>query len=277
MTDRAASEARSSPHARPRRSLHLRSRLEDAPQARPRSLEERLLETKESPLAQAVARTEREALYTLREASASTSPLLRDEVDKLTAAAVNPTVRSSASTTDGHGRRTHQRRKMLRVAVASRDRDRAARAGARRSSSTRAFNVVWHGLPRSTGEVVTVKDVMETAVRVLVVGRADEERVCELARRDPRHSISAAATMSASIAQQPASSRSSPRPEVEDLLLEEVPDISCTRTSAGSTTRSSRSPTPSNLPYLHQDLFAEHSCRRRRASCSTVHPAAARR
>ena len=32
-----------------------------------------------------------------------------------------------------------------------------------------------------TGEVVTIKEVMDDGVRAVVIGRADEERVCELA------------------------------------------------------------------------------------------------
>ena len=44
-----------------------------------------------------------------------------------------------------------------------------------------SFNVILARPPERSGEVVSVKDVMEDGVRALVVGRADEERVCELA------------------------------------------------------------------------------------------------
>ena len=43
-----------------------------------------------------------------------------------------------------------------------------------------SFNVVMARQSEISGEVVTAKDVMDDGIRVLVVGRADEERVCEL-------------------------------------------------------------------------------------------------
>ena len=44
-----------------------------------------------------------------------------------------------------------------------------------------SFNVILARQPDVTGEVVTIKEVLEDGVRALVIGRADEERVCELA------------------------------------------------------------------------------------------------
>jgi proteasome-associated ATPase len=48
-----------------------------------------------------------------------------------------------------------------------------------------------------------------------------------------------------------------PRPEVEDLLLEEVPDISYTDIG-GLDDQIEQIADAVELPFLHQDLFAEH-------------------
>ena len=77
----------------------------------------------------------------------------------------------------------------------------------------------------TSGEVVTVKEVLAGGQRALVVGRGDEERVAELAEDlvgsglhsgdlvmlDPRSRILLEVL---------------PRPEVEDLVLEEIPEVS---------------------------------------------------
>ena len=67
-----------------------------------------------------------------------------------------------------------------------------------------------------------------------------------------------------------------PRPEVEELVLEEVPDISYDDIG-GLDSQIEQIADAVELPFLHQELFAEHRCRRRRASCCTARPAAARR
>ena len=119
-----------------------------------------------------------------------------------------------------------------------------------------SFNVILARDPENTGEVVTIKDVMDDGVRALVVGRADEERVCELAdslrgirlrsgdkmRLDPRSNLLL---------------EKLPRPEVEDLLLEEVPDISYADIG-GLDDQIEQIADAVELPFLHQDLFAEH-------------------
>ena len=97
---------------------------------------------------------------------------------------------------------------------------------------------------------------MDDGVRALVVGRADEERVCELAdslrgirlrsgdqmRLDPRSNLLL---------------EKLPRPEVEDLLLEEVPDISYADIG-GLDDQIEQIADAVELPFLYQELFAEH-------------------
>ncbi len=228
---------------------HLRARLADAPK-RMRALEERLLETK-GQLAQAVAQNEKLS-YTLREAREHIATL-RDEVDKLTQppSAYGVVVGKNE---DGTLDILTSGRKMKVAAHPDIDLD-----GLDRGSEVvlnESFNVVLARTPEGTGEVVTVKELMDDGVRALVVGRADEERVCELAdalrgihlrpgdtmRLDPRSNLLL---------------EKLPRPEVEDLLLEEVPDISY-NDIGGLDEQIEQIADAVELPFLHQDLFAEH-------------------
>ncbi|MBA3288604.1 MAG: proteasome ATPase, partial [Acidimicrobiia bacterium] len=228
---------------------HLRSRLADAPK-RVRALEERLLETK-GQLAQAVAQNEKLS-YTLREAREHIATL-RDEVDKLTQppSAYGVIVgRNDDGTVDvlTSGRK-------MKVSTHP-DIDLETLDRGSEVVLNESFNVVLARRPELTGEVVTVKEVMEDGVRALVVGRADEERVCELAdamrgihlrsgdslRLDPRSNLLL---------------EKLPRPEVEDLLLEEVPDISYSDIG-GLDDQIEQIADAVELPFLHQDLFAEH-------------------
>jgi len=108
----------------------------------------------------------------------------------------------------------------------------------------------------TSGEVVTVKEVLPGGQRALVVGRGDEERVAELAdglvgsglhsgdsvMLDPRSRILLEVL---------------PRPEVEDLVLEEIPDVSYD--DVGGLDRQIEQIVDAvELPFLHQDLFAEY-------------------
>src|SRR4029079_11922767 len=99
-----------------------------------------------------------------------------------------------------------------------------------------SFNVIEARRPETTGEVGSLKEVMEDGVRAVVIGRADEERVCELASALRGMRLRAGGGLLRVLLGAGAlvglDSRSTmlleklPRPEVEDLLLEEVPDVS---------------------------------------------------
>jgi proteasome-associated ATPase len=228
---------------------HLRTRMADAPK-RVRALEERLLETK-GQLAQAVAQNEKLS-YTLREAREHIAAL-RDEVDKLTQppSAYGVIV---GKNDDGTVDILTSGRKMKVSAHPDIDLDQIDRGS--EVVLNESFNVVLARAPEQTGEVVSIKEVMEDGVRALVVGRADEELVCELAdavrgmhlrpgdtmRLDPRSNLLL---------------EKLPRPEVEDLLLEEVPDISYSDIG-GLDDQIEQIADAVELPFLHQDLFAEH-------------------
>src|SRR5262245_6820551 len=227
---------------------NLRQRLQEAPK-RVRTLEERLLETK-GQLSQAVSQNEK-LTYTLREARDHIAAL-REEVDKLT----QPP--SAYGTLLGHnddgtvdvftgGRK-------VRVAVHPELSDEPLQRGAE-VVLNESLNVVLSRSAELTGEVVTFKERLDDT-RVLIVGRADEERVVELLDelRDVRLRNGDTVLLD---------SRSGlvleklPRPEVEDLALEEVPDIDYDDIG-GLDDQIEMIADAVELPFLHQDLFTEH-------------------
>ena len=133
----------------------LRRRLQDAPK-RVRTLEERLLETK-GQLAQAVSQNEK-LTYTLREAREHIAAL-REEVDKLT----QPP--SAYGTLLGHNDDgtvdVFSGGRKMRVAAAPRARRRRARARRRGRAQRVAQRRAGPHAARLTGEVVTLKEVLE--------------------------------------------------------------------------------------------------------------------
>ncbi len=227
----------------------LRRRLADAPK-RMRALEERLLETK-GQLAHAVSQNEKLS-YTLREAREHIATL-RDEVDKLSQppSAYGVVVGKNE---DGTVDVLTSGRKMRVGMHPDVDHDTLERGA--EVVLNESFNVVSARVGEAGGEVVTIKELMDDGVRAMVIGRADEERVCELAdnlrgvhlrsgdtmRLDPRSNLLL---------------EKLPRPEVEDLLLEEVPDISY-GDIGGLDIQIEQIADAVELPFLYADLFAEH-------------------
>ncbi len=229
--------------------LSLRRKLQDAPK-RVRTLEERLLESK-GQLAQAVSQNEKLS-YTLREAREHIAAL-REEVDKLTQppSAYGVVVgRNEDGTVDvlSGGRK-------MRVALSPEvDLDELERG--QEVVLNESLNVVLARGNEVSGEVVTIRDVLEDGHRALVIGRADEERVCELADvligeklrsgdhilMDPRSGLLL---------------EKLPRPEVEELVLEEVPDISYADVG-GLDDQIEQIADAVELPFIHHELFAEH-------------------
>jgi proteasome-associated ATPase len=227
----------------------LRRRLQDAPK-RVRTLEERLLETK-GQLAQAVSQNEK-LTYTLREAREHIAAL-REEVDKLTqppSAYGTLLGRNDDGTVDvfSGGRK-------MRVAVhpdlPEIDLIRGAEVVLNES-----LNVVLTRGPEVAGEVVILKELLDDGRRAMIVGRADEERVVELAEHLLGEKLRAGDTVLMD-------TRSGllleklPRPEVEELVLEEVPDISYADVG-GLDSQIEQITDAVELPFLHQDLFIEY-------------------
>ncbi len=226
----------------------LRQRLQEAPK-RVRTLEERLLETK-GQLAQAVSQNEK-LTYTLREAREHIAAL-REEVDKLTQPP-NAYATVLGLNDDGTVDVFSSGRKM-RVAVHP-DLDDQLKRG-QEVVLNESLTVVLARGREISGEVVTLKEVLADGVRALVVGRADEERVCELAEdllEQPLRSGDAVLM----------DSRSGvllerlPRPEVEELVLEEVPDISY-EDVGGLDSQIEQITDAVELPFLHADLFLDY-------------------
>ena len=229
--------------------LTLRRKLAEAPK-RMRVLEERLLETK-GQLAQAVAQNEKLS-YTLREAREHITSL-REEVDKLTRppSAYGVVVGKNDDGTVDILTSGRKMRVNLHPDVEHDTLERGAEVVLNES-----FNVVTARSPESLGEVVTIKEVMEDGIRALVVGRADEERVCELA--DALRGVHLRSGDSVRLdVRSGLLLEKLPRPEVEDLLLEEVPDITY-EDIGGLDNQIEQIADAVELPFLHAELFAEY-------------------
>ena len=229
--------------------VSLRRRLQDAPK-RVRTLEERLLETK-GQLAQAVSQNEK-LTYTLREAREHIAAL-REEVDKLT----QPP--SAYGTLLGHNDDgtvdVFSSGRKMRVAIhpdlSSENLPRGAEVVLNES-----LNVVMARQPETSGEVVTLKEVLEGGTRAMIVGRADEERVVELSESIMEQKLRAGDTVLMD-ARSGLLLEKLPRPEVEELVLEEVPDISYSDVG-GLDSQIEAITDAVELPFLHQHLFAEY-------------------
>jgi proteasome-associated ATPase len=227
----------------------LRRRLQDAPK-RVRTLEERLLEAK-GQLAQAVSQNERLSA-TLREAREHIAAL-REEVEKLT---MPPAAYGTflAANDDGTVDIFTAGRKM-RVSVHPEvDVDVLERG--QEVALNESLNVVLARGLEIAGEVVVIKELLEDERRVLVAGRADEERVCELAGaligvklRAGDHLLMDA--RSGLVVER------LPRPEVEELVLEEVPDVTYDDVG-GLDDQIEAIQDAVELPYLYAELFFEH-------------------
>jgi proteasome-associated ATPase len=109
------------------------------------------------------------------------------------------------------------------------------------------------------GEIVMFKEVLDDGLRALVIGHTDDERVVRLA--DPLLSTRLRAGDSLLLdARSGYVLEKVPKAEVEELVLEEVPDIDYQRIGGlGGQIDQIRDAV--ELPYLHPDLFTEHRLR----------------
>ncbi|MFA5884436.1 MAG: proteasome ATPase [Acidimicrobiia bacterium] len=227
----------------------LRRRLQDAPK-RVRTLEERLLETK-GQLAQAVSQNERLSA-TLREAREHIAAL-REEVDKLT---MPPSAYGTflGANDDGTVDVLSAGRKM-RVSVHP-EVDVESLERGQEVALNESLNVVLARGMEVAGEVVILKELMEDGLRALVVGRADEERVCELAGIMVGQKVRAGDHLLVDMRSNLIVERL-PRPEVEELVLEEVPDVNY-EDIGGLDDQIELIKDAVELPYLYAELFTEH-------------------
>ena len=122
-----------------------------------------------------------------------------------------------------------------------------------------ALNVVEAMEFERAGDIVTLKEILEDGERALVVGHTDEERVVRLA--EPLLDITI--RPGDALLLEPRSGyvyEVVPKSEVEELVLEEVPDIDYDKIGGlGDQIELIRDAV--ELPYLYPDLFKEHELR----------------
>jgi len=230
----------------------LRRRLADAPR-HVRLLEERLRET-EASLSAVTSQNERLA-DTLREAR-DQIVALKEEVDRLAQPPSGFGVFLEACE-DGTADVFTGGRKM-RVSVSPAVELDTLRPG-QEVVLNEALNVVVAQGYETVGEVVMLKELLEDGDRALVISHADEERVVRLA--EPlRDSVLRGGD---SLLLEPRSGyvyERIPKAEVEELILEEVPDITYSDIG-GLSPQIVQIRDAVELPYLHADLFREHQLR----------------
>ena len=138
-----------------------------------------------------------------------------------------------------------------------------------------ALTVVEVGGFERVGEITTLREVLDDGTRALVVGHADEERIVWLAAPLAAAAADAPITLpddeAAAFTLRPGDSllvdskagyafERIPKAEVEDLVLEEVPDVGYSDIGGlGRQIEQIRDAV--ELPFLHKDLFREYSLR----------------
>ena len=143
-----------------------------------------------------------------------------------------------------------------------------------------ALTVVEAGNFEAVGEISTLREILADGHRALVVGHADEERIVWLAEplvtQEDLPPELAAGLSEAELNQRPRRLRAGdsllvdtkagyafervPKAEVEDLVLEEVPDVSY-EDIGGLTRQIEQIRDAVELPFLHKDLYREYSLR----------------
>ncbi|WP_028652136.1 proteasome ATPase [Nocardioides halotolerans] len=230
----------------------LRRRLSDAPTGS-RGLELRLADAQRS-LAAVTSQNERLA-QTLREARDQIMKL-KEEVDRLAQPPAGFGTFLGRNDDDSIDVFTGGRK--LRVNVSpSVDLDHLYRG--QEVMLNEALNVVAALDYEQVGEVVMFKELLADGDRALVIASADEERVVRLAEPLRADTIRAGDSLLLD-------SRAGyvyekvPKSEVEELVLEEVPDIAY-ESIGGLRGQIEAIQDAVELPYLHPELFKEHQLR----------------
>lgn len=230
----------------------LRRKLADSPR-HTRILEERIVEL-QTNLSGVSAQNERLA-STLREAR-DQIVALKEEVDRLAQPPAGFGV-FLQSNDDGTADIFTGGRK-LRVNVSpSVDLDELRRG--QELMLNEALNVVEAMEFERVGDIVTLKEILEDGERALVIGHTDEERVVRLA--EPL--LDGTLRTGDALLLEPRSGyvyERVPKSEVEELVLEEVPDIDY-RQIGGLGNQIEQIRDAVELPYLHADLFKEYELR----------------
>ena len=227
----------------------LRRRLSESP-VHSRALEQRLAETQRS-LAGVTAQNERLA-QTLREARDQIMTL-KEEVDRLAQPPAGFGTFLNRNEDDSIDVFTGGRK--LRVNVSpSVDLDSLRRG--QEVMLNEALNVVAALDFEQVGEVVMLKEILADGERVLVIANADEERVVRLAEPLLNQTLRAGDSLLLDTRSGYAYERV-PKSEVEELVLEEVPDIDYA-SIGGLKNQIDQIQDAVELPYLYPELFKEH-------------------
>jgi proteasome-associated ATPase len=227
----------------------LRRRLADSP-LHSRAVEQRLAETQRS-LAAVTSQNERLAA-TLREARDQIMTL-KEEVDRLAQPPAGFGTFLARNEDDSIDVFTGGRK--LRVNVSpSVDLDTLQRG--QEVMLNEALNVVAALDFEQVGEVVMLKEYLADGERVLVIANADEERVVRVAEPLRAETLRAGDSLLLDARSGYVYERV-PKSEVEELVLEEVPDIDYEKIG-GLKGQIDQIRDAVELPYLHPDMFKEH-------------------
>ncbi|MDX6215717.1 MAG: proteasome-associated ATPase, partial [Frankiales bacterium] len=230
----------------------LRRKLSDSPR-QVRALEERLAEAQQS-LAGATGQNDR-LVSTLKEAR-DQIVALKEEVERLAQPPSGFGYFLGIHDEDTVDIFTGGRK--LRVTVSPTIEVKDLRKG-QEVMLNEALNVVKALEFERQGDVVMLKEILEGGDRALVIGHTDEERVVMIADSLMDQPIKAGDSLLME-------SRSGyvyeriPKSEVEELVLEEVPDIDYS-SIGGLASQIEAIRDAVELPFLHKELFKEHQLR----------------
>jgi proteasome-associated ATPase len=230
----------------------LRRKLTDSPR-QTKVLEERLTEA-QSTMAALTGQNER-LVATLKEAKEQILAL-KEEVDRLAQPPSGYGI-FLAGHDDGTVDVFHGGRK-IRVTVSPTIDVTELRKG-QEVMLNEALNVVRALEFERQGDVVMLKEILEGGDRALVLGHTDEERVVMLA--EPL--MDAPLRAGDSLLVEPRSGwayERVPKSEVEELVLEEVPDVDYSQIG-GLAAQIESIRDAVELPFLHAELFKEHELR----------------
>jgi proteasome-associated ATPase len=227
----------------------LRRRLAESPM-HSRAVEQRLADTQRS-LAAVTSQNERLA-QTLREARDQILTL-KEEVDRLAQPPAGFGTFLARNDDDSIDVFTGGRK--LRVNVSpSVDLDTLQKG--QEVMLNEALNVVAALEFEQVGEVVMLKEVLADGDRVLVIANADEERVVRIAGPLREVTLRAGDSLLLDVRSGYVYEKV-PKSEVEELVLEEVPDIDY-NDIGGLFSQIETIRDAVELPYLHPELFVEH-------------------
>ena len=213
------------------------------------TLEERLSEAR-AQLNAAVSQNEKLA-YTLREAREHIATL-RDEVSKLTQP---PSGYGTVLNLNDDGTvDVHAGGRKMRVSVQPELSGELIRG--QEVVLNESLNVILARRPDRSGEVAILKELLDGNTRALIIGRADEERVVELGDAVRQAPLRSGDTLLIDPRAGIVLERL-PRPEVENLILEEVPDVSYA--DVGGLDQQIEEITDAvELPFVHSALFSDY-------------------